>query len=109
MKIGKNIIKGSFFNRFRKFLIEKDLIYFMIAVYTGTVLQRFLESFTKSILIPIFNLITPKWLSEREGMFNEYLESLGFVNIEEFLQNTFNLLIAIIVSYYLIRFVLKIN
>ena len=105
----KKFVTGTWVNRFRNFLIEKDLIYFMIAVYAGTVLQRFLESLTNSIILPLINLITPSWLSEGENNIQNYLEELGFVDIRNFLLQTFNLLLAIFISYALIKFVLKLN
>jgi len=105
----KKFITGTWANRLRNFLIEKDLIYFMIAVYAGTVLQRFLESLTHSIILPLINLITPTWLSESEENIQNNLEELGFVDIRNFLIQTFNLLLAIFISYALIRFVLRLN
>jgi large-conductance mechanosensitive channel len=105
----KKFITGTWINRFRNFLIEKDLIYFMIAVYAGTVLQRFLESLTNSIILPIIGIITPSWVSENENNLQDYLEDLGFVDIRNFLIQTFNLLLAIFISYALIRFVLRLN
>jgi large-conductance mechanosensitive channel len=100
---------GTFITRLRNFLIEKDLIYIMIAVYVGTVLQKFLETFTKSIIMPILTLITPEWFEKREKDFKDTLETLGFVNMKELISQTFNLIIAISISYILIRFVLGLN
>tara|TARA_B100000035_G_C21036030_1_gene570999 strand:+ start:2541 stop:2888 length:348 start_codon:yes stop_codon:yes gene_type:complete len=108
-KSKKKFITGTWINRFRNFLIEKDLIYFMIAVYAGTVLQRFLESLTNSIILPLINLITPSWLSKVENNIQNNLEDLGFIDIRNFLIQSFNLLLAIFISYALIRFVLKLN
>ncbi len=108
-KSKKKFITGTWINRFRNFLIEKDLIYFMIAVYAGTVLQRFLESLTNSIILPLINIITPSWLSKVESNIQNNLEDLGFIDIRNFLIQTFNLLLAIFISYALIRFVLKLN
>jgi large-conductance mechanosensitive channel len=109
MSKNNKFTRGNWSNRLRNFLIEKDLIYFMIAVYAGTVLQRFFESFTSSILIPIFGLITPSWVENKQEDIQTKLEELGFVNIREFLIHTFNLILAIILSYALIRFVLRLN
>ena len=39
---------SPFINKIRSFLKEKDLIYFMIAVYVGTILNNFLSSFDLS-------------------------------------------------------------
>ena len=45
-----------FITKLKEFLKEKDLIYFMIAVYVGTLLNDFLSSFTNSIIIPLINM-----------------------------------------------------
>lgn len=105
-KLRDEFTNGKFINRLRFFLIEKDLIYIMIAVYVGTVLHKFLETFTESIIIPILVLITPQWFEKGEKNIKDTLEALGFVNMKELISQTFNLIIAIIISFVLIRFVL---
>ena len=98
----------SFVNRIRKFMKERDLIYLTIAVYIGTILNKFLTTFTNSVIIPVFNLIIPDSLLI-ENIINKKLEGLGFVNLRELVRDFLSLGIAIILSYYVIRFVLNIK
>lgn len=98
----------TFIDKMRSFLKEKDLIYFMIAVYIGTILNDFLSSFTNSIIIPIVNMSIPNSLKIGDKMTN-MLEDLGFVELRKLETDFISLLIAIFVSYYLLRFVIGVN
>jgi large-conductance mechanosensitive channel len=96
---------SPFINKIRSFLKEKDLIYFMIAVYVGTILNNFLSSFTNSIIIPLISMLIPKSLTIGEKM-GQILEDLGFVELRKLETDFISLIISILVSYYLIRFVI---
>jgi len=95
----------AFYEKIRVFLKEKDLIYFMIAVYIGTLLNEFLTTFTSSVIIPIINMIIPESFG-LDGSITDTLENLGFVELRKLSTDFISLLIAIFVSYYLIRFVI---
>lgn len=101
-------MRKTFIDKMRSFLKEKDLIYFMIAVYIGTILNDFLSSFTNSIIIPIVNMAIPSSLKIGDKMTN-MLEDLGFVELRKLETDFISLLIAIFVSYYLLRFVIGAN
>ena len=98
----------TFVNRIREFMKERDLIYLMIAVYIGTILNKFLTTFTNSVIIPVIDLITPDAIFA-ENAVSKNLEKLGFVNLRELVRDFLSLGIAIIMSYYLIRFVLNVK
>lgn len=95
-------------NQLRNFLKEGDLIYYMIAVYTGTVLNNFLTAFSKSIVKPTFGMILPSFLQLNEENYAQ-LESLGFVDMKNLITQTISLIISIIVSYLVLRYILKID
>ena len=104
--MGMNIKK--LFDGMRNFLKEGDLIYYMIAVYTGTVLNNFLTAFSKSIVKPTFGMILPSFMQFSDKNYQE-MEELGFVDMKDFITQTISLIISIIVSYLILRFVLKID
>jgi len=94
-----------FITKLKEFLKEKDLIYFMIAVYVGTLLNDFLSSFTNSIIIPLINMAIPDSMNADSLI----MEKLGFVELRKLMSDFISLIIAVILSYYLIRFVLNVN
>ena len=98
----------SIFQKMRSFLIERDLIYFMIAVYAGTILNDFLSSFTNSIILPIVNMAIPSSFKIGDKM-KDTLEDLGFVELRKLESDFISLIIAIFVSYYLLRFVVGVK
>ena len=97
-----------FITKLKEFLKEKDLIYFMIAVYVGTLLNDFLSSFTNSIIIPLINMAIPDSMNA-DSLIMEKMEKLGFVELRKLMSDFISLIIAVILSYYLIRFVLNVN
>jgi len=46
-------------NTFAKFLYEKDLLQLILAVYLGTVLQDFFNSFVNGVILPFMILLVP--------------------------------------------------
>jgi large-conductance mechanosensitive channel len=80
----------------------------MVAVYIGTILNKFLTTFTNSVIIPVIDLITPDAIFT-ENTISKKLESLGFINLRELVRDFLSLSIAITMSYYLIRFVLNVK
>lgn len=98
----------TFVDRLREFMKDRDLIYLMIAVYIGTILNKFLTTFTNSVIIPVIDLVTPDAIFA-ENTVSRNLEKLGFVNLRELVRDFLSLCIAIVMSYYLIRFVLNVK
>ena len=60
------------------FLKEKDLIYIMVAVYIGTILNNFLSSLTNSVIIPVIGLVVPDSIKLNDVVINK-LHDLGFI------------------------------
>ena len=87
------------------FLKEKDLIYIMVAVYIGTILNNFLSSLTNSVIIPVIGLVVPDSIKLNDVVINK-LHDLGFIEMRKLSSDFISLLIAIFVSYYLIKLVL---
>ena len=112
MKIKQSLSRSfkstsAFANLMRQFLKEGDLIYYMIAVYTGTVLNDFLSKMSKSVIVPFFSMIFPFLVISDERL--SYLESMGFKNLHEVMSSFVSLLISIIISFLILRFVLNID
>ena len=109
MKVKPSLSKSTtaFANLMRQFLKEGDLIYYMIAVYTGTVLNDFLSKMSSSIIVPLFSMLFPFLVVSDEGI--SYLESLGFKNLDKVISSFISLLISIIISFFILRFVLNID
>ena len=106
--LGKSLSStSSFATLMRQFLKEGDLIYYMIAVYTGTVLNDFLSKMSSSVIVPFFSMIFPFFVISDQRL--SYLESLGFKDLHEVMASFLSLLISIIVSFFILRFVLNID
>ena len=99
---------NTFVDKMRKFMKEGDLIYLLVAVYIGTILNKFLTTFTNSVIIPLIHLIIPDAIFI-ENNFTKKLEAFGFVNLRELARDFISLGIAIVMSYYLVRFVLNVK
>ena len=99
-------MKGSLLGNIIGFLKEKDLIYIMVAVYIGTILNNFLSSFTNSIIIPLIGLIIPESWNVSDSIIDK-LQELGFVEMRKLTTDFISLVIAIFVSYSLIKLVLR--
>ena len=99
-------MKGSLLGNIIGFLKEKDLIYIMVAVYIGTILNNFLSSFTNSIIIPLIGLIIPESWNVSDSIIDK-LQELGFVEMRKLTTDFISLIIAIFVSYSLIKLVLR--
>lgn len=99
-------MKGSLLGNIIGFLKEKDLIYIMVAVYIGTILNNFLSSFTNSIIIPLIGLTIPESWNVSDSIIDK-LQELGFVEMRKLTTDFISLIIAIFISYSLIKLVLR--
>jgi len=87
-------------NKLKKILMWHELLPLSLAIYLGTVLQKFLESFVKDITMPAILLLMPTKVRNNNYLqsFNEY----GF-NFTDAISHIFTLFIAIYVCYLFIK------
>ena len=87
------------------FLYEKDLLQLILAVYLGTVLQDFFNSFVMGIIMPLMMLLIP----------NSKYDSIQDIQVKLFGQNlavgsvifkSINLFIGFFISYLFVTHIL---
>tara|TARA_Y100000992_G_scaffold152453_1_gene101667 strand:- start:11020 stop:11289 length:270 start_codon:yes stop_codon:yes gene_type:complete len=84
----KNIIKT---------LLWRDLLPLALAVYLGTVFQNFFKSLVSHIILPLIANITPFYL----GTISEHK-----IDYKELTIDTITLIIAIIIIYIFVKFII---
>lgn len=86
-----------------KTLMWRDLLPLSMAVYFGTVLQRFLESLISNLIIPLIIMLIPKEL------YKKYLKTTEFdTDLRDFSLKLLTLLVSILILYYVIKSIIKI-
>lgn len=91
--------------RIQKFLLERDLLSLSLAIYLGTVLQQFLASFVDGLITPLLSMIVPKRLKDFHE--SSFLKKHNF-NLRKIVTDLISLIIAVLISYILVRHVLLI-
>lgn len=90
----------------RLFLLEKDLLQLVLAVYLGEVLKDFFEAFVDDLLIPFVEELSPdKDTSLRD--FNVEYKGVSF-KIGQLLKQTLMLVIAFFLSYFFTKVLFRI-
>lgn len=84
------------------FLLKDDLLIISLSVYLGFVLQNFLESLVKHLIFPIINSVVPVNLEKASFKINNV-----HIELSEIIKNFINLLIGLILSYIIIRIMIK--
>ena len=102
--IGKKISGKTFGKSIQTFLLEKDLLPLSLAIYIGTVLQKFLEKLVNGLIMPSLKSLTPKPIQDIGN--NKFLKDNGF-DLKGVFNHTLSLIIAIIISYFLVRYVVE--
>jgi large-conductance mechanosensitive channel len=91
---------------FANFILNKELIQLILAVYLGNVLQHFFNSFVTGIIMPLITLLIPQ--ANKKNFENLELRFLGVnLQIGELLNNSINLLLGFIVSYVFVKYLLS--
>ena len=90
-----------YFLHLKKLLMWHELLPLSLAIYLGTVMQRFLESTVKHLVVPAITMVVP--IDENiDPIKLSILDKYGF-NIKDVIAQTFSLTIALIVCYLFIR------
>jgi len=87
-------------NKLKKILMWHELLPLSLAIYLGTVLQRFLESFVRDIVMPAILLLIPRKM--RDNNYLQGFDEYGF-NFKDAISHIFTLFIAIYVCYLFIK------
>lgn len=85
-----------------KILMWRDLLPLSMAVYFGTVLQRFFESLVNNIIIPIILSIIPKSVYDTYMKKNKHKADLS-----DFSLKMLTLIISVIIIYFVIKSIIK--
>lgn len=90
---------------FANFILNKELIQLILAVYLGNVLQEFFKSFVTGIIMPMITLLVPQ--ANKRNFENLELRFLGVdLQIGELMNNTINLFLGFVVSYIFVKYFL---
>lgn len=92
---------------FASFLFEKDLLQLILAVYLGTVLQDFFNSFIQGIIMPLLILLVPS--SKYDNFEDIQIRVLGKnLAVGEVTVKLINLFLGFMISYiFVTHFVYK--
>jgi len=88
-------------SRFKKFLMWHELLPLSLAIYLGTVLQKFLESIVKNVIVPATTMVMPITASDAIDL--SFLDKYGF-NFKEAISQSFSFSIAVYVCYLFVRY-----
>jgi len=88
-------------NSFGKFLYQKDLLQLILAVYLGTVLQDFFNSFVNGVVLPFMILLVP---NSKYSNFEDIQLKLFGVNIAfgSVIMNLIKMFIGFSITYYFV-------
>ena len=102
----QTIQKNSFKNNFSQFLLGKDLLNLILAVYLGTVLQDFFQSLVEGAILPILMLFIPE---SKYTNFEDIQVKIHGVTIEfgKIIMSTIKLFIGFLLSYIVVTHFVK--
>ena len=83
-------------------LLKNDFLVISLSVYMGFVLQNFLDSLGKNLIYPLINSMLPFNLEELNFKINNVE-----IELSDIIQNFINLIIGVILSYIIIRVIIK--
>ena len=83
-------------------LLKDDFLVISLSVYLGFVLQNFLESLVKHLIFPLINSFIPMNLKKANFKINNV-----DIELSDIMQNFINLVIGLILSYVIIRIMIK--
>ena len=83
-------------------LLKDDFLVISLSVYLGFVLQNFLESLVKHLIFPLLNSVVPVNLEDVSFKINNV-----HINFSEIIQKFINLVIGVVLSYVIIRIMMK--
>ena len=83
-------------------LLKDDFLVMSLSVYLGFVLQNFLESLVKHLIFPLLNSVVPVNLEDVSFKINNV-----HINFSEIIQKFINLVIGLVLSYVIIRIIMK--
>ena len=83
-------------------LLKDDFLVISLSVYLGFVLQNFLESLVKHLIFPLLNSVVPVNLEDVSFKINNV-----HINFSEIIQKFINLVIGLVLSYVIIRIMIK--
>lgn len=92
---------------FARFLYQKDLLQLILAVYLGTVLQDFFNSFVNGIIMPLMILLVP---NSKFSNFSDIQVKILGVNmaIGDVIMSMIKMMIGFMITYYFVtRFLYK--
>ena len=96
-----NTIKAVPNHTFAKFLYQKDLLQLILAVYLGTVLQDFFNSFVNGIIMPLMILLVPN--SKFDNFADIQVKIWGVdMAVGDVIMSMIKTLIGFMITYYFV-------
>jgi large-conductance mechanosensitive channel len=97
---------GNYINtNFSSFLLEKDLLQLILAVYLGTLLQDFFNSLVEGAILPTMFLFVPDSKATR---FQDIIFNIRGVNIQfgTIFMNLMNVMIGFLISFMFVKYII---
>ena len=85
----------------RKFLSATELLNLTVAVYLGTVLQKFLEDIIAEVIYPLLQIVLPESIYKNVD-FKFYNTD---INVGKIIKSTISFFVAVIVCYYFVAMI----
>ena len=104
--MSKNPIKTFLKKELKEFLLTKDLLQLILAVYLGEVLKSFFEAFVDDLLVPLIKELFPKNKND-VGAFEITIRGIKF-EIGQLLVQTLSLFVAFFIAYLFTKGLFKI-
>lgn len=90
---------------FSSFLLEKDLLQLILAVYLGTILQDFFNSVVEGAILPTIFLFVP---SSKATKFQDIVVNIRGVNIQfgSIFMNLMNVFLGFLISFMFVKYII---
>lgn len=90
---------------FSSFLLEKDLLQLILAVYLGTILQDFFNSLVEGAILPTMFLFVP---SSKATKFQDIVVNIRGVNIQfgSIFMNLMNVFLGFLISFMFVKYII---
>lgn len=89
-----------------KFLYQGDLLQLILAVYLGTAVEKFFNSFVSGIVLPIIMIFMPR--AKDLPLQDIQISILGQdLSIGEVISNSINVIIGFMISYIFVKYFIQ--
>lgn len=99
------IVQNNFKSNIRHFLFDKDLLQLILAVYLGTVVQKFFDSIVHGLVMPLLIILVPN--SNFDTFEDIQIKLFGVdIAVGDIIVSMINLFIGFFISYVFVTNIL---